>query len=215
MIKNYFFIAICFLIISCTAEEKKLPILGFKDVTTQEENGKLVTDTVYHKIADFKFMDQDSVWVTNDTFLDKIYVADFFFTTCPTICPAMKAQLLRVYEKYVNNDKVQILSHTIDPKHDSIPVLKKFSEKLEVRAPKWHFVTGDKDDIYTLGEKSYLVRATEDQFEPGGFIHSGAFILVDNHRRIRGLYDGTRPEDVDRLMTDMDILLKELSSKNE
>jgi len=203
------------ILFSCQKKEKELPILGFKDVTTKVVNGQQVADTVYHTIGDFKFMDQDSAWVTNQTFDNKIYVADFFFTTCPSICPAMQAQMLRVYDKYKDDNQVQILSHTIDPDHDSIPVLRDYAGKLDVKAPKWHFVTGNKDDIYTLGEKSYMVRAAEDQFQPGGYIHSGAFVLVDNHRRIRGIYDGTKPEDVDRLLVDMDILLKEVNSPDE
>ena len=201
--------------VSCSSQEKKLPILGYKDVKMVEQNGQAVADTVYHTIADFRLRDQDSTWITNETFRNKIYIADFFFTTCPSICPVMKAQMLRIYEKFSENDNVQILSHTIDPKHDSIPVLKEYSEKLEVSSSKWHFVTGAKDSIYTLGEKSYMVRAAEDQFAPGGFIHSGAFALVDTERRIRGMYDGTREEDVDRLIRDIEILLKEIEGAHE
>lgn len=185
-------------------KEKELPILGRHDYN---EN-----DTIYHTIADFKFVDQDSNMVTEETFAGKVYVADFFFTSCPTICPIMKTQMLRVYEQVKDNDDVLILSHTIDPKHDTVAVLKEFAERLGVQSEKWHFVTGDKEDIYKIGQTSYMVSAVEDPTEPGGFIHSGAFILVDDQRRVRGIYDGTKADQVDRLMKDLNILLEEVKS---
>lgn len=189
--------------------EKKLPVLGRREVTTKEVNGEQVADTVYHTIADFRFVDQDSAWVTNDTFKDKIYVADFFFTSCPTICPIMKTQMIRIYEEFETNPEVGLLSYSIDPEHDTVGLLHDFAERLGVKSEKWHFVTGNKDDIYDLGETSYMVVAGEDDSAPGGYIHSGAFLLVDKQRRIRGVYDGTLEEEVDQLMTDMKILLKE------
>ena len=182
-------------------EKKKLPIMGRTEIDG--------TDTIHHTIADFKFVDQDSNWVSTETFKDKIYVADFFFTSCPTICPVMKAQMLRVYDSIQNKPDVLILSHTIDPKHDTVAVLKEFANRLGVESDKWHFVTGEKDDIYKLGQTSYMVSASEDPTEPGGYILSGAFILVDKLRRIRGLYDGTKPDQVDRLIKDIDVLLQE------
>jgi protein SCO1/2 len=199
----------------CTAPEKKLPILGYRDVNMVEKNGETIADTIYHTIGDFRVHNQDGNVITNATFSDKIYVADFFFTTCPTICPVMTAQMLRVYDQYQTNDKVKLVSYTIDPKHDSVSVLKEYANKLEVSSNTWHFVRAGKDSIYNLAEKSYMVRAAEDQFAPGGFIHSGAFALVDPKRRIRGLYDGTRPEDVDRLIAEIRILLKEIEMTNE
>lgn len=181
--------------------EKKLPYLGRKEI-----NGN---DTTYHTISDFRFVNQDSSVITHKNFEDQIYVSDFFFTTCPTICPIMKTQMLRVYERFKENDQISILSHTIDPKHDTVAVLKAFSERLGVDSRKWHFVTGEKEDIYKIGQTSYMVSAVEDPNEPGGFIHSGAFILVDKQRRVRGVYDGTKEDQVDKLMDDMLVLLKE------
>jgi protein SCO1 len=189
--------------------DEKLPIMGWRDVKQVETDGQITYDTIYHTIPDFRFMNQDSLWITPETFRDKIYVADFFFTTCPTICPVMKTQMLRVYEKFKDNDQVLLLSHSIDPVHDSVPVLKEFAERLGIDANKWHFVTGDKDEIYDIGEKSYLVTAQEDADEPGGYVHSGAFILVDKEKRVRGYYDGTLENDVDRLIRDIPRLLKE------
>ncbi len=182
-------------------QPKKLPIQGDREFI----NG----DTVYHTIANFKFVDQDSNEVTNKTYENKIYVADFFFTTCPTICPIMKTQMLRIYEKFKDNPQVGILSHTIDPRHDSVAVLKAYAKRLGVNGDFWHFVTGKREEIYDIGQKSYLVTATEDATAPGGIMHSGAFVLIDKQRRIRGVYDGTKEEKVSLLMKDMDVLLKE------
>lgn len=192
-----------FVLIACDQQSsnEKLPILGNK---IYEEN-----DTIYHTIQDFQLVDQDSSSVTNETFSDKVYVADFFFTSCPTICPKMKAQMLRVYGKFENNPEVAILSHTIDPAYDTVALLKDYSERLGVSADKWKFVTGYQDYIYELAEKSYMSIADEDGNAPGGFVHSGAFLLVDKDRRIRGFYDGTVPEQVDVLMNDIERLLKE------
>jgi len=188
-------------IFSCENSSRKLPILGEREFV----NG----DSVYHTIPDFSFVNQDSCIITNKTYEGKIYVADFFFTVCPTICPVMKKQLLRVYEKYKENPKVGILSHTIDPRHDSVQVLKEYATRLGIDGTMWNFVTGDKSKIYKLGEKSYYITAGEDSTAAGGIIHSGAFILVDTKRRVRGIYDGTKETDVTKLIKDMEVLLNE------
>jgi protein SCO1 len=191
-----------FLIAGCMEKkELPLPIYGEREV-----NG---ADTVYHKIADFKFVDQDSNIVTQEMFRDKIYVADFFFTSCRTICPIMKTQMLRVYDTLQNDPDVLILSHTIDPEYDTVGLLHDFADRLGVKSSKWHFVTGDKDSIYNIAQKSYFATAMEDRSEPDGFIHSGAFLLIDKGRRIRGKYDGTKEEDVNRLIADIVRLKKE------
>lgn len=195
--------------LSCQSSENKLPILGEREPVTRQVNGENVTDTLYHTIPDFAFLNQDSTWVTPKTFEGKIYVADFFFTTCPTICPVMKTQMLRVYEKFKDNPQVLLLSHSIDPKHDSVAVLREFAARLGVDSRKWHFVTGDKEEIYKIGQQEYMVTATEDPTAPGGILHSGAFILVDKDRRIRGIYDGTQEKQVDRLMQDIEKLIGE------
>lgn len=191
----------------------RLPILGKKEVESRSVNGKEVNDTIYHTIADFSFVDQDSAVITNNTFKGKIYVADFFFTTCPTICPIMKAQMLRIYDKFKDNDQILLLSHTIDPDYDTVAVLKNYAERLGVTSDKWHFVTGPKEKIYDIGQNSYMVTAMEDPNSPGGYLHNGAFLLVDKERRIRGVYDGTKEEDVNRLMQDIPRLLKEYENK--
>ncbi len=186
---------------ACEPKEKPLPILGEREVT----NG----DTIYHKIAKFSFVDQDSQVVTNETFNGKIYVADFFFTSCRTICPIMKTQMHRVYDVVKDDPNVLILSHTIDPEYDTVALLHDFADRLGVVSSKWHFVTGNKDSIYNIAQKSYFATAMEDKTEPDGFIHSGAFLLIDKQGRIRGKYDGTKEEEVDRLMKDIKRLERE------
>jgi protein SCO1/2 len=185
----------------------RLPILGRTDYV--EVNDKV--DTVYHSIPDYSFVDQDSMEVTPKTFENKVYVADFFFGTCPTICPLMKAQLIRVYDRFNSNPEFGILSHTIDPDHDTVAYLKNYSERIGItNNDVWHFVTGVKEEIYELGTAAgYMVPIGEDNSAPGGYIHSGAFILVDKDRRIRGFYDGTKANEVDILMNDIDKLLNE------
>jgi protein SCO1 len=184
-------------------KETHLPIYGEREVV----NG----DTVYHQIQPFKLVNQDSQIVTNETFKGKIYVADFFFTSCRTICPIMKTQMHRVYDAVENDPDVLILSHTIDPEFDTVALLHDFADRLGVKTSKWHFVTGEKDSIYNLAQKSYFSVALEDKSEPDGFIHSGAFLLIDKQQRIRGKYDGTKEEDVNRLLADIKKLQAEES----
>ncbi|SDR68093.1 protein SCO1/2 [Gillisia sp. Hel1_33_143] len=189
------------LLTSCEDQNRHLPILGNKEVANNEE------DTIYHSIPYFSFIDQDSLTITSNTFTDKIYVADFFFTSCPTICPIMKNQMQRVYEKFKGNKNVAFLSHSIDPSHDSVPVLKTYAEDLDINNGQWHFVTGNREEIFAIAENHYMVSAQEDPSAPGGAIHSGAFILIDKQKRIRGYYDGTNTEEVDKLIEDIPILL--------
>lgn len=190
------------LVSSCIQKkEVPLPILGEREVV----NG----DTVYHTIRDFVFIDQDSAAVSNDTFKDKIYVTDFFFTSCRTICPIMKTQMLRVYDSTLNDPDVLLLSHSIDPEYDTVALLHDYAERLGVKSSKWHFVTGVKDSIYNIAQTSYFATAMEDKSEPDGFIHSGAFLLIDKDRRLRGKYDGTKEADVNRLLADIARLKKE------
>ncbi|MEC7753095.1 SCO family protein [Roseivirga thermotolerans] len=194
--------------IACSSpKNSRLPILGIPEY--KEVNGKI--DTLYHTVPNFQFVDQDSALVTEATVADKIYVADFFFGTCPTICPVMKQQMLRVYEQFKDTPNFAILSHTIDPEHDTVAYLKDYSMRLGVPDNKtWHFLTGDKDKIYQIGSgEGYMVPLGENEDAPGGFIHSGAFLLVDKERRIRGKYDGTNPKEVTALINDIPKLLAE------
>jgi len=122
--------------------------MGRKEISEKEVNGEMVADTIFHQIGDFSFVNQDSLEVTQDTFKDQIYIADFFFTSCPTICPIMKTQMLRVYDTIRNYSDVKILSHTIDPEYDTVALLRDFAERLDVTSDIWHFVTGDQEKIY-------------------------------------------------------------------
>jgi protein SCO1/2 len=199
---NVFFIIAAVLMEGCiTKKEPPLPVFGEREV--------IGTDTVYHTISNFRFIDQDSNEVTNDTYKGKIYVADFFFTSCRTICPIMKTQMLRVYDSIRNDPEIMLLSHTIDPEYDTVGLLHDYAERLGVESDKWHFVTGNKDEIYKLAQTSYFSTALEDKSEADGFIHSGAFLLIDKDRRIRGKYDGTKEEDVNRLLADIQRLKTE------
>ncbi|MEM7101946.1 MAG: SCO family protein [Bacteroidota bacterium] len=199
---------------SCSDKKKTtLPVLGMHDYIEREEGGQKIIDTVWHTIPEFSFWDQDSNKVTKTTFHDNIYIADFFFTTCPTICPTVKGQMLRVYNKYADNDKIKLLSHSIDTRHDSVPVLKDYASKLKIGSDRWQLVTGERDHIYNMA-RSYFIAAEEDSNAPGGYTHSGGLVLVDPDFRVRGIYDGTDEEAVDELMQDIDLLLK-LTDNNE
>jgi len=180
------------------SKNEKLPIFGEREL-----RGK---DTLYHTIARFEFVDQDSALITNTVFRDKIYVADFFFTSCRTICPIMKTQMLRVYEATRDMPDVLLLSHSIDPEYDTVALLHDFAKRLGVESKRWHFVTGVKDSIFKIAQTSYFATALEDKTEPDRYIHSGAFLLIDRKGRIRGKYDGTKEEDVNRLIEEIKML---------
>lgn len=180
------------ILISCKSKEEKLPILESKDPMS---DGR---DTIYHQIPDFSFTNQDGKTITAKTFENKVYIADFFFTSCTTICPIMGNEMQRVYNKYKDNEKVAFISHSIDPNNDSISVLKNYSDDLGVNNDQWHFVTGQREKIFDIAENHYMVSAQEYATVPDGVIHSGAFILVDSEKRIRGYYDGTNTEEVDK-----------------
>ncbi len=183
----------------CQYAPQQLPVLGEKDIV----NG----DTLYHTIPDFSFVNQDSQVVTQATFAGKAYVVDFFFTSCPTICPKVKRQMLRLYDRYVEDDRISLLSHSIDVRRDTVGRLKDYAEGMGVKAPKWHLVTGDRDAIYDIADDYFSV-AVEDASAPGGFDHSGRLILVDTKRRVRAFCDGTDPKSVDQFMKDIDLLLR-------
>ena len=205
-----FSIIFCFLIISMAIAcqprtDAKLPILGIPKI---QKNG----DTLFHTIPSFSFIDQDSNTVTNKTFEGKIYVADFFFTSCPSICPIMTKQMKRMYDYFKDENKLMFISHSIDTRHDSVPVLKAYSSKLNIDDKKWRFITGDKDEIHALANDYFNV-AYEDQDAPGGYDHSGKIILVDPDGHIRSFCEGTDPESVDGFIKDIENLLKEVKNR--
>jgi protein SCO1 len=180
----------------------RLPIIGER--LGIASNG----DTIYPTIPNFAFVDQNNDTVRNADFDNTVYVADFFFTHCPTICPKVTAQMLRVYTRFKDSTGVRLIAHSIDPKRDSVGRLRDYADKLGVKAPKWRFVTGERDSIYSIAD-DYFSIAKEDPKSPGGFDHSGRLILVDKKRRVRSFCDGTDAEDVDRFIRDIEKLLKE------
>lgn len=190
-----------------------LPYLGESKILEKQSGDSVYFDTVLYEVPDFSFMGQDSQVVSKTSMNGKIYITDFFFTSCPSICPKMAKQMLRVYQTFNDEPMVHIISHTIDVRHDSIPVLKAYALKLGVEdASKWHFVTGDKEKIYAMA-KSYFIAAMEDEEAPGGYNHSGHFMLVDPDGRLRGAYDGTSEKEVTKLIRDIKILLNDFKTQ--
>ena len=204
-----FAVALCFFQACTNKSESKLPILGERAPVERTVDGKIVVDTVYQTIAPFSYLNQDSIIVTDKDFDNKIYVADFFFTSCNTICPVMHRNMLEVYNKYKDNPNVKILSHSIDIKYDVPSRLKAYASKLGVESDKWAFVHGSRDSIFNIAAKSYLVAAYEDNADPQGLVHQGWFILVDTKKQLRGAYDGTKEDQVKQMMLDMEKLLEE------
>ncbi len=177
-------------------------------------NSELVADSIqhikrYHTIADFKLVNQNGDTITQEDYHDKIYVADFFFTTCPSICPIMTANMADIQKEILNDDEVLLLSHSVTPKIDSVPQLKKYAVEKGVMDNKWNLVTGDKKQLYNLARKSYLVAKTTGDAGPHDMIHTENFVLVDKQKRIRGFYDGTDEEAMKKLMKDLALLKKE------
>lgn len=177
-------------------------------------NAELVDTTVqyirkYHKIGDFKLVNQNGDTVTQDFYEDKIYVADFFFTTCLTICPIMTDHMLEIQEIIKDDPEVFLLSHTVFPVADSVPVLKEYAVEKGVIDSKWNLVTGEKKDIYDLARKSYLASKSDGDGGPYDVIHTENFVLVDKSARIRGFYDGTDPQAISDLLKDIEILKEE------
>jgi len=197
--------AIIFLLIQCkSVSDGPLPKLG----NVKVENG----DTIHHTISAFSFLNQDSVPTDNTALSDCIYVSDFFFMHCPTICPKVKKQMLRLYDHYEDNSEVKFVSHTLDPKRDTPSKLKQYAENLNVDHNKWLFLTGDKADIYTI-KNDYFIAAAEDPDAPGGITHSGKIILVDKEGHVRSFAEGTDPEEVNGMFEDIDKLLREYETK--
>jgi len=202
-------IIIIFSIYTLLQPQKKLPVFQPDMV-----NSELVDTTIqfvrkYHKIADFNLLNQNGETITQNDYKDKIYIADFFFTTCLTICPIMTDHMLEIQERLKTDPEVLLLSHTVIPVADSVPQLKKYALEKGVNDAKWNLVTGDKKQIYELARKSYLATKSDGDGGPYDMIHTENFILVDKEKRIRGFYDGTKSEAIEDLMNDIEILKAE------
>ena len=188
--------------------EPKLKVYQPNDVQPELVDTTVQHVKKYHQIADFSLVNQLGDTITQDTFKNRIYVADFFFTTCATICPIMTEHMGLIQDRLRDDPSVLLLSHTVTPEIDTVAQLKKYAIEKGVISGKWHLVTGDKKEIYDLARKSYLV-AKDQPYSPYDLVHTENFVLVDPKRRIRGFYDGTDPEAIETLMRDIAILQKE------
>jgi protein SCO1/2 len=184
-------------------QNPKLPIYGERYYDEEKK------DTVYHEIPDFELLNQDSVMVTQKDIEGKIFVADFFFTSCQTICPQMTSQLKHVAKAIEKMNDVYIISHTVDPETDTLPVLRAYAKDNGINTKKWWFLWGEESFIHEHGGQGYMLNVMRDSTAQGGFLHSSIFVLVDKKKHIRGLYDGTQTKDVEKLMKDIDKLRNE------
>lgn len=189
--------------------QKRLPVYQPTMVNAELVDSTMQEVRKYHTISDFELYNQNGDTITKDFYKDKIYVADFFFTTCQTICPIMTDHMLKIQEKVKDDEQVLLLSHTVIPNHDSVPVLRKYADEKGVKDEKWNLVTGDKQEIYDLARKSYLAAKSDGDGGPFDMIHTENFVLVDRQSRIRGFYDGTDPAAIEELIEDLEILKKE------
>ncbi len=192
--------ALTFLFIACKEQPKRLPILGNVEVVDG--------DTLYHVVPDITLVDQDSQTFKLSNHPGQLILADFFFTSCPSICPKVQKQMLRLYDRYKADDRIILLSHTIDQRHDSIPVLHRYAKNLEVDTDKWKFLTASRDSVYFLADK-YFVSVVEDPSAPMGYDHSGRIILLDKTRHVRGYCEGTDANSVTAFFLTIDELLAE------
>jgi protein SCO1/2 len=213
--RKFFIVLILFSVVtislfySALKPKKTLPIYNPADVNPELVDSTVQYKSKYHTIADFSFVNQNGDTITQKNYAGKIYVADFFFTTCGSICPKMTTNLSDVQKAVLNNPKVMLLSHTVFPEVDSIPVLKAYAIKHGVVDSKWNLVTGDKKEIYTMARKSYLAVKLGRPDQLYDMVHTENFVLVDQKRRVRGFYDGTNKDEIKRLLDDIDFLCKE------
>jgi len=167
------------------------------------------SDTLKHTIPSFRLINQNEDIVTNNNLLGNVYVADFFFTSCPSICPKVKIEMLRIYDEFLEEPDFKMVSHTMDPKRDTSQKLKTYAKNLDVDTNKWMFLTGNQDDLMDLSNEGYFVSAEEDEAAPGGFNHSGRIMLIDKKGHIRGYCLGTEPKETPILIKKIKQLLKE------
>ena len=207
---NYF-LALVILFTACTENKETpeqahllLPVFGEK-----KHGGQNSQDTIYHTVGEFTLINQNKDSISEKITNNKIYVADFFFATCQSICPQMSTQLIRVQNEFKDDKDFLILSHTVNPGHDTAEVLFAYAGKYQAIPGKWHFLNGSKKTIYDLARHDYLVNALEDDGTPEGFLHSELFLLIDKQKRIRGMYDGTDSVQVNKLIADIKILKTE------
>lgn len=193
-----------------TSRVEHLPYYNDESFTPHWITPNTDEEKQFHKIPDFKLVDQLGDTLTQKSFENQIYITDFFFTTCPGICLKMTNNMTKVQEAFLDNDEVAILSHSVTPSIDSVSVLKRYAEKNGVIDSKWHLVTGDKNEIYNLGRNEYFVE--NDLGIPkdiDDFLHTENFLLIDKNKHIRGIYNGLNRASIAQLITDVEALLKE------
>lgn len=212
IIMAFFSIIMIYAIYSLLTPEKKLPVYNPADVNPRLVDESLVHIRRNHKVLDFNLINQNGDTITQENYKDKIYVADFFFTRCMTICPVMTNNIGKLQDVFINDDDVKFISHSVTPIMDSVPVLKQYAIDKGVIDSKWNITTGPKKHIYDLARKSYFAVLDEGDGGLQDFIHTENFILVDKKRQIRGFYDGTDNEDIQRLIADIKLLQSQ--SKN-
>ena len=198
-----------FLFYRALKPEKRLPIYQPAMVNFELVDSTLQHKKKYHQIANFKLTNQNGKTISQEDYKEKIYVADFFFTTCPTICPVMTKNMVALQNSFLNDPQVMLLSHSVTPDIDTVAQLKKYALEKGVKDQKWNLVTGDKKEIYRLARKSYLAVKENGDGGPFDMIHTENFVLVDPDKRIRGFYDGTNLEEIAQLLEDIDVLKKE------
>ncbi|UMB59315.1 SCO family protein [Lutibacter sp. A80] len=206
IIMAFFSVIMIYAIYSLLTPEKKLPVYNPADVNPRLVDESLIHIRRNHKVLDFKLINQNGDTITQEDYKDKIYVADFFFTRCMTICPVMTNNIAKLQEVFINDDDIKFLSHSVTPVMDSVPVLKEYAIKKGVIDGKWNITTGPKKHIYDLARKSYFAVLDEGDGGLQDFIHTENFILVDKKRQIRGFYDGTDNDDIQRLIEDIKLL---------
>jgi protein SCO1/2 len=187
---------------------KSLPVFQPAQVNIEMVDSTIQHIKKYHTIGDFSLINQNGETITQNDYNNKIYVADFFFTTCQTICPIMTGHMVEIQEKLIDDPSIMLLSHSVTPKIDSVAQLKKYALEKGINDEKWNLVTGDKKQIYTLARKSYLA-AKDSPYDEFDLIHTENFILIDTKKRIRGFYDGTDPQAIQTLLEDIKILKEE------
>ncbi|MBW7868767.1 MAG: SCO family protein [Brumimicrobium sp.] len=206
-------IIIAYSMIKSNLGEKELPIIQPVDVNSEMVNPEIMNQGLGHRIGEFEFRNQYNQKVSLQDVKGKIFIAEYFFTTCQTICPIMTDEMMRVQSRFRGNDEVKILSFTVDPDIDTVETLKAYAEKHQAQKGQWHFLTGKKEELYQLARNSFFVLKPAEARNLGDansdFIHTNNFVLVDRALQIRGYYDGTNPQEVNTLMDDIDLLLKE------
>lgn len=204
-----FSVIMVFVIYTILLPEKRLPVYSPADVNPRLVDDEVRHITANHKISDFSLINQNGETITQKDYENKIYVADFFFTRCQTICPIMTNNMITIQEEFMNDANIMLLSHSVTPVMDSIPVLRDYADMKGVDDSKWNVTTGDKKHIYDLARKSYFAVVDEGDGGVQDFIHTENFILVDKKRQIRGYYDGTDAEEMQRLIVDIKLLQQE------